>query len=51
MQVAYLVDLFTHLNYLNLQQQGAGNIKLEVRQMFSYLKTEFARLSVNESLE
>lgn len=29
MQIAYLVDIFGHLNQLNLQLQGSGNVKLE----------------------
>jgi len=29
MQIAYLVDIFTHLNHLKLQLQGSGNVKLE----------------------
>jgi len=29
MQIAYLADIFAHLNHLNLQLQGSGNVKLE----------------------
>ncbi|XP_026818970.1 protein ZBED8-like [Rhopalosiphum maidis] len=29
MQIAYLADIFGHLNHLNLQLQGYGNVKLE----------------------
>jgi len=29
MQLAYLPDKFAHLNHLNLQLQGSGNVKLE----------------------
>jgi len=28
LQVAYLADIFVHLNYLNSQLQGSGNVKL-----------------------
>jgi len=29
MQVTYFADILDHLNHLNLQMQGSGNIKLE----------------------
>lgn len=29
MQLAYLVDIFSHMNNLNLQLQGSGNEKLK----------------------
>ena len=29
MQIAYLVDIFSHLNHLNLQLQSSGNVELE----------------------
>jgi len=29
MQIAYLVDIFSHLNHLNLQLQSSGYVELE----------------------
>lgn len=48
MQLAYLVDIFGHLDQLNLQLQGSGNEKFEGVGNIQYLysRTNFVRFCV-----